>query len=355
MSNRFVVIMAGGRGERFWPQSRLKKPKHLLPIVGDKAMLAQAVDRVLGLVPPENIFIITNTEQREAVLEICPEVLPAQVVGEPVGRDTAAAVGLAAVLVQERNPEGAFAILPADHVIHDTEGFQKTLALGFEQAEKGEYLVTIGIDPTEPATGYGYIHRGEQASSKNPVFKVQRFVEKPDLETAKGYLASGEYAWNAGMFVWKALTVRKSIIKYVPELEASLTAIQAELSSGAELSTVLALHYPDIQKISIDFAVMEKADNVLTIPAAFDWDDVGEWPAVARHYEADAGGNVSRGKSVLKDSSGNIIFSDEGHLVALLGVDDLIVVRTEDATLVCHKDQAQKIKELVSVVGEELQ
>jgi mannose-1-phosphate guanylyltransferase len=355
MSNRFVVIMAGGRGERFWPQSRLKKPKHLLPIVGDKAMLAQAVDRVLGLVPPENIFIITNTEQREAVLEICPEVLPAQVVGEPVGRDTAAAVGLAAVLVQERNPEGAFAILPADHVIHDTEGFQKTLALGFEQAEKGEYLVTIGIDPTEPATGYGYIHRGEQASSKNPVFKVQRFVEKPDLETAKGYLASGEYAWNAGMFVWKALTVRKSITKYVPELEASLTAIQAELSSGAELSTVLALHYPDIQKISIDFAVMEKADNVLTIPAAFDWDDVGEWPAVARHYEVDAGGNVSRGKSVLKDSSGNIIFSDEGHLVALLGVDDLIVVRTEDATLVCHKDQAQKIKELVSVVGEELQ
>jgi mannose-1-phosphate guanylyltransferase len=346
--------MAGGRGERFWPQSRLKKPKHLLPIVGDKAMLAQAVDRVLGLVPPENIFIITNTEQREAVLEICPEVLPSQVVGEPVGRDTAAAVGLAAVLVQERNPEGAFAILPADHVIHDTEGFQKTLALGFEQAEQGEYLVTIGIDPTEPATGYGYIHRGEQASSKNPVFKVQRFVEKPDLETAKGYLASGEYAWNAGMFVWKALTVRKSISKYVPELEASLTAIQAELSSGKELSTVLALHYPDIQKISIDFAVMEKADNVLTIPAAFDWDDVGEWPAVARHYEADAGGNVSRGKSVLKDSSGNIIFSDEGHLVALLGVDDLIVVRTEDATLVCHKDQAQKIKELVSVVGEEL-
>jgi mannose-1-phosphate guanylyltransferase len=355
MSNRFVVIMAGGRGERFWPQSRLKKPKHLLPIVGDKAMLAQAVDRVLGLVPPENIFIITNTEQREAVLEICPEVLPAQVVGEPVGRDTAAAVGLAAVLVQERNPEGAFAILPADHVIHDTEGFQKTLALGFEQAEKGEYLVTIGIDPTEPATGYGYIHRGEQTSIESPVFKVLRFVEKPDLDTAKGYLASGEYAWNAGMFVWQALTVRESIAKYVPELAASLTAMQAELSSGAELSAVLALHYPDIQKISIDFAVMEKADNVLTIPAAFDWDDVGEWPAVARHYEADAGGNVSRGKSVLKDSSGNIIFSDEGHLVALLGVDDLIVVRTEDATLVCRKDQAQKIKELVSVVGVELQ
>jgi mannose-1-phosphate guanylyltransferase len=354
MSKRFVVIMAGGRGERFWPQSRLKKPKHLLPIVGDKAMLAQAVDRVLGLVPPENIFIITNTEQREAVLEICPEVLPAQVVGEPVGRDTSAAVGLAAVLVQQRNPEGAFAILPADHVIHDTEGFQKTLSLGFEQAEKGEYLVTIGIDPTEPATGYGYIHRGEQASIENPVFKVQRFVEKPDLETAKGYLASGEYSWNAGMFVWQALTVRKSISKYVPELEASLTAIQAELSSGKELSIVLALHYPDIQKISIDFAVMEKADNVLTIPAAFDWDDVGEWPAVARHYKADAAGNVSRGKSVLKDSSGNIIFSDEGHLVALLGVDDLIVVRTKDATLVCHKDQAQKIKELVSVVGEEL-
>ncbi len=355
MSNRFVVIMAGGRGERFWPQSRLRRPKHLLPIVGDKAMLAQAVDRVVGIVPPENVYIITNAEQREAVLEVCPGVPSQQVVGEPVGRDTAAAVGLAAVLVQERSAEGTFAILPADHVIHDTDGFQKTLELGFVAAEKGDFLVTIGIDPDEPATGYGYIQRGEQVCNENPVYRVQRFVEKPDLETAKGYLASGEYAWNAGMFVWQAATVRKAIAAHVPELESSLAAIQSELASGGGLGNVLARHYADIHKISVDFAVMEKADNVLTIPAGFDWDDVGEWPAVARHYEADAGGNVSRGQSLVQDSSGNIVFSGEDHLVALLGVEDLIVVRTDDATLVCHKDRAQDIKALVQAAGADLQ
>ena len=355
MSNRFVVIMAGGRGERFWPQSRLRRPKHLLPIVGDKAMLAQAVDRVTGVVPQENVFIITNVEQREAVLEICPDVPPTQVVGEPVGRDTAAAVGLAAVLIQQRSAEGAFAILPADHVIHDTIGFQNTLNLGFETAEKGDFLVTIGIEPTEPATGYGYIYRGERVCDENPVYKVQRFVEKPDLETARSYLASGEYVWNAGMFVWQAATVRKALGQYAPELERSLAAIQDELSNEGEVVDVLDRHYPSIQKISVDFAVMEKADNVLTIPAAFDWDDVGEWPAVARHYEPDDAGNVARGRAIVQDASGNIVYSDEGHLIALLGVEDLIVVHTEDATLVCHKDKAQKIKDLVRRVGEELQ
>jgi len=355
MSNRFVVIMAGGRGERFWPQSRLKRPKHLLPIVGDKAMLAQAVDRVAGIVPAENVYIITNSEQREAVLEVCPSVPPKQVVGEPVGRDTAAAVGLAAVLVQERSEQGTFAILPADHVIHDTAGFQKTLELSFVAAEKGDFLVTIGIEPTEPATGYGYIQRGEAVCEENSVYRVKRFVEKPDLETAKGYLASGEYAWNAGMFVWQASTVRKAIATHVPELETSLAAIQSELSASGGLEDVLARHYPSIHKISVDFAVMEKADNVLTLPAGFDWDDVGEWPAVARHYEADAGGNVSRGQAIVQDASGNIVFSDEDHLVALLGVEDLIVVRTGDATLVCHKDRAQDIKSLVHSVGEALQ
>ena len=354
MSNRFVVIMAGGRGERFWPQSRLKRPKHLLPIVGDKAMLAQAVDRVSNIVPPENVYVITNSEQREAVLEVCPGVPAAQVIGEPVGRDTAAAVGLAAVLVQERSAIGTFAILPADHVIHDVVGFQKTLELGFEAAEKGDFLVTIGIEPDEPATGYGYIQRGEQLIGESPVYRVKRFVEKPDLETAKGYLSSGDYAWNAGMFVWQAANVRSAISNHAPELESSLVAIQSDFSCGNALDEVLAKHYPDIEKISVDFAIMEKADNVLTIPAGFDWDDVGEWPAVARHYDSDSSGNVARGSAVVQDGSGNIVFSDNDHLVALLGVEDLIVVRTDDATLVCHKDRAQDIKSLVQSVDEHL-
>ena len=342
--------MAGGRGERFWPQSRLERPKHLLPIVGDKPMLAQAVERVGSVVPPENVFIITNSEQRAAVLETCPEVPPGQVVGEPVGRDTAAAVGLAGVLVRQRNQDGTFAILPADHVIADKEGFGKTLEMAFEAAEKGDFLVTIGIEPTSPATGYGYIQKGEKACGEHPVFQVKRFVEKPDLETAKGYLASGEYAWNAGMFVWQAKNLQSALEQHVPGLSKTLDEIESGLSAGTSQEDVLAKHYPGIEKISIDFALMEKADNVLTIPAGFDWDDVGEWPAVARHYEADGDGNVSRGLSVVDDSSGNIVYTDGGHLVALLGVEDLIVVRTEDATLVCHKDKAQQIKALVGKV-----
>ncbi len=352
MSNRFIVIMAGGRGERFWPQSRLQRPKHLLPIVGDKPMLAQAVDRVTSVVPQENIFIITNAEQREAVLEVCPDVPAEQVVGEPMGRDTAAAVGLAGVLVQQKDPEGVFAILPADHVIEDKAGFAKTLELAFEAAEKGEFLVTIGIEPTEPATGYGYIQKGEKVCGEHPVFKVQRFVEKPNLEKAKEYLASGQYAWNAGMFVWQANVVKNSLTKFVPGLAQSLEVIENELSAGKELRAVLAEHYPNIEKISIDFALMEKADNVLTIPAGFDWDDVGEWPAVARHYDADDSGNVARGLAIMENSSGNIVYTEDDHLVALLGVDDLIVVRTADATLVCKKDQAQQIKGLVGKVSD---
>lgn len=351
MSQRYIVIMAGGRGERFWPQSRLQRPKHLLPIVGDKPMLAQAIDRVTPVVPKENIFIITNAEQREAVLEVCPEVPADQVVGEPVGRDTAAAVGLAGILVQQKNPDGVFAILPADHVIEDIAGFGKTLELAFEAAENGDFLVTIGIEPTEPATGYGYIQKGDKVSEENPVFKVQRFVEKPDLETAKSYLASGEYAWNAGMFVWQASNLKKALAKHVSGLSNSLSEIEDKLSGSSDLESVLNEYYPEIEKISIDFALMEKADNVLTIPAGFDWDDVGEWPAVARHYQSDDQGNVSRGLAVMENSSGNIVYTEDDHLVALLGVEDLIVVRTEDATLVCRKDQAQQIKGLVGKVG----
>jgi mannose-1-phosphate guanylyltransferase len=342
--------MAGGRGERFWPQSRLERPKHLLPIVGDKPMLAQAVERVASVVAPENVFIITNAEQRAAVLDVCPDVPACQVVGEPVGRDTAAAVGLAGALVRHKGSGGTFAILPADHVIEDKDGFGKTLELAFEAAERGDYLVTIGIEPTSPATGYGYIQRGEKVWAGEPVYHVKRFVEKPDLETAQGYLESGIYAWNAGMFVWQANNLHAALAKYVPGLSGTLDQIENDLAAGKTLEDVLAKHYPGIEKISIDFALMEKAGNVLTIPAGFDWDDVGEWPAVARHFEADQDGNVSRGLAVVESSKGNIVYSDEGHLVALLGVEDLIVVRTPDATLVCHKDKAQEIKALVGKV-----
>lgn len=354
MSKQYLVIMAGGRGERFWPKSRLRRPKHLLPIVGDKPMLAQTVERLEGLLPKENIVIITNREQRDAVLEVCPDIPPGNIVAEPVGRDTAAAVGLATILVKQRDADAILGILPADHVIHDTAGFQEVLRCAFAAAERREVLVTIGIEPHEPATGYGYVQRGdllEEVDGK-PVYGVQRFVEKPDRQTAEEYLKSGDYFWNAGMFVWSVAAIERAFSKHAPELQEGLQLLEAGLREGEELENLLESVYPKLQKISIDYAVMEKAGNLAMLTASFDWDDVGSWPAAARHFEADADGNVARGEVVLEKSRGNIVFSSGDHLVAALGVEDLIIIHTGDATLICRKDQAQDIKKVVTKVAE---
>jgi mannose-1-phosphate guanylyltransferase len=354
MSKRYVVIMAGGRGERFWPESRTARPKQLLPIVGEKAMLAQTIDRLAGLVPAEDVFVITNTEQRDAALEVCPELDPNKVIGEPVGRDTAAAVGLATVLVRREDPEAIFAMLPADAVIHDAAGLCATLESAFAAAEADPVLATIGITASFPATGYGYIQQGNSRgdSAGKAVYQVKRFVEKPDLATAQSYLQAGNYFWNAGMFIWSVSTIAAELEKSTPNLWQALQAIDQGLEAGQGIDALLAQHYPKLEKISVDYAIIEKANNVVMVESGFDWDDVGEWPAVSRHYPADEAGNVVRGSAELADASGNIVYSrDEKHLVALVGVENLIVVRTEDATLVCHKDKAQEIKDLVKKIG----
>jgi mannose-1-phosphate guanylyltransferase len=354
MSKRFVVIMAGGRGERFWPESRIARPKQLLPIVGEKAMLAQTIARLAGLVPAADIFVITNAEQRGAVLEVCPELDPAKVIGEPMGRDTAAAVGLATVLVRREDPNASFAMLPADAVIHNDAGLRATLQAAFAAAEAQAVIATIGITATAPATGYGYIQQGEAMGdyAERPVYQVKRFVEKPDLATAQSYLASGDYFWNAGMFIWSVPSIVAELEHSTPTLWQALQAVDQGLSAGEDIDTLLAEHYPKLEKISVDYAIIEKAAKVVMVESAFDWDDVGEWPAVARHYPADSAGNVVRGNAELSQASGNIVYCrDENHLVALLGVKDLIVVKTDDATLVCHKDNAQEIKELVKTIG----
>lgn len=354
MSKRFVVIMAGGRGERFWPMSRLARPKQLLPIVGEKAMLTQTVERLTGLVDPKDVFVITNAEQREAVLEVCPNLDPAKVIGEPMGRDTAAAVGLATVLVRREDPDASFAMLPADAVIHDAKGLCATLETAFQAAEAHPVLATIGITAAFPATGYGYIQQGDKLGeyADREVFNVKRFVEKPDLETAKGYLQSGDYFWNAGMFIWSVSSIVAELEKSTPTLWAALQAVSTGLESDEDLDDLLAQHYPNLEKISVDYAIIEKASNVVMVESGFDWDDVGEWPAVARHNKADASGNVVRGSAEFAEARGNIVYSQNAdHLVALLGVDDLIVVKTDDATLVCHKDKAQDLKALVKEIG----
>lgn len=347
--------MAGGKGERFWPASRLARPKHLLPIVGEKPMLTQTIERIGGLLPAENVIVITNSEQLEAVRDVCPMLPEENVVAEPVGRDTAAAVGLAMLLVKQRNPDASMAMLPADALISDSESFQSALGTAFKAAESSRSLVTIGVQPTEPSTGYGYIQCGPAKTviDNRDIFSVRQFKEKPDLETAKSYLQSGEYFWNAGMFVWSVSTISDALEEYTPALKKGLDEIEKGMEQGEDLTQLLSNLYPKLEKISVDFAIMEKADNVLTLAATFDWDDVGSWPAIERHYPADRAGNVKKGDAKFADSSGNIVVSGKDHLVALVGVEDLIVVHTADATLVCKKDQAQKIKDMVRSLGEE--
>jgi mannose-1-phosphate guanylyltransferase len=355
MSERFVVIMAGGRGERFWPQSCAATPKHLLPIVGDKSMLAQTVDRVAGVVPRENIFVLTTQSQLDGCRLACAGLPAANVVAEPMGRDTAAATGLAMLLVKQRSPNAAFAMLPADHVIHDTAEYGRLLNVAFEAAESADVLVTLGIKPTAPETGFGYIEQAGpwRTIAGRPVMAVKRFVEKPDLETAKGYLASGRYFWNAGMFVWRVPVVEAAFKAHAAGLYAGLVKLETAAHSAGGWTQALPEVYPTLVKISVDYALMEKSTNVVVVPATFDWDDVGAWPAIAKHFTPDAAGNVLRGLSMVENGSGNIVVSDDGHLTAVVGASDLVVVHTPLATLVVHKDKAQEIKALLKRLADD--
>jgi mannose-1-phosphate guanylyltransferase len=385
---RHIFIMAGGKGERFWPQSRASRPKHLLSVVGEKPLLAQTLDRLGELAPPENIWVVTAADQRDAALALCPHVPPAQIIGEPLGRDTAAVAALAAMLAERKTPSATLAMLPADAVIGDTDGFRKTLAAAFAATETdatttetaggdgGDVgrLVTIGIVPTFPATGYGYIRKGAQLPNTSggtgggggddggtsddvgggggPVFAAQRFTEKPDAADAAEFLRSGEYLWNAGMFVWTTAAIAAEFERHEPELWRDILALRTALDAGADIAAALAETYPKLKKISVDRAILEKAANIVCIPAAFDWDDAGAWTALARHFPTDANGNTRRGETAVLDASRNIIISEGGHLIAALGVDDLVIVHTPDATLVCPRHRAQDIKQLVALLPE---
>ena len=341
--------MAGGRGERFWPQSRAATPKHLLPIVGDKPLLAQTGDRVTGIVPRENIFILTTQAQLEGCRAACPRLPGANIVAEPMGRDTAAATGLAMLLVKQRNPAATFAMLPADHVIHDTAEYAKLLSIAFESAESADVLVTLGIKPAGPETGFGYIQQAGlwRKIGGHDVLAVKRFVEKPDLKTAQGYFASGGYFWNAGMFVWRVPIVEAAFKAHAAELYAGLVKLEAAAKSADGWAPALTEVYPTLQKVSVDYALMEKSPNVVVVPATFDWDDVGAWPAIAKHFTPDNHGNVLRGLALVEDGANNLVVSTDGHLIGVVGVNDLVVVHTPEATLVCPKDKAQEIKALL--------
>lgn len=357
LNDRFVIIMAGGRGERFWPVSRQATPKQLITLLGKRSFLQQAVDRVLPLVPLKNILIITNEAQAAAVRKQLPKLPKENIVAEPCGRDTCAAVTLGAALVGARSTTGVMAVLPADHVIPDEKKFQQVLGDAFDLAGRGQVIVTIGIKPTEPATGYGYIQVGATLPPpagikkyKTEFCKAERFVEKPNYEKALEYVNGGQHRWNAGMFIWSFVTITNGLAAHQPEMAAACQR-WFKVAGTPKLAKTLAREYPEVKKISIDFALMEHAQNVVVAAGDFAWDDLGSWTALARHLKPDAEGNCAVGDFLHVDAARNVVYdarTKNRTPIAIVGLRDSIVVMADDATLVAHKSQAQKIKELVA-------
>jgi mannose-1-phosphate guanylyltransferase len=361
--NRFVIIMAGGRGERFWPVSREKTPKQLLTLLGKKSFLQEAVDRVLPLVPAKNIFVITNAAQLPQVRKQLPKIPKDNLVAEPMGRDTCAAVTLGAALVGARSTTGVMAVLPADHVIPDEKKFRQVLGAAFDLAARGRAIVTIGIKPSGPDTGYGYIRVGEPLPAPDGVKKyktvfhrAEQFVEKPYFDKALEYVNSGQYRWNAGMFVWSFVTVTEGLQKHQPEMYEACQRWFKVAAKPAKLNQVLAKEYPTIKKVSIDYALMEHAQNVIVADGDFEWDDLGSWTALARHIKPDAEGNCAIADFIHVDAARNVIFDarskERRTPIAVVGLRDSILVQTDDAVMLAHKSQAQKVKELVKRLAE---
>lgn len=341
--------MAGGAGVRLWPLSRRNRPKQILRLFGGASLLRQSYERVVNVVSPEQVHVITNRKHLPQVIEEIPVLPAANLIGEPVGRDTANAVGLAAAVVSRNDPDAVIGIFTADHIITPMDRFCAAVEKAFQAAEDHpDALVTMGIRPARPDTNYGYVWRGDRVSDS--VYEVKKFKEKPNVAKAMKYLASGEYYWNSGMFTWRASTILDQIKKHLPASYDSIMEIAAAWDSD-ERQAKLERLYPDLMKISIDFAVMERADRVLVVEMDCHWVDVGAWPAMESVIDADADENVSACEEVIHlGSRGNIVVSEEKHLIATIGVRDLVIVHSADATLICKKRDATGIKELVDNV-----
>ena len=346
---RHAVIMAGGSGTRLWPLSRRRHPKQLLRIFEGKSLLRRSFERLLGLLDADQIYVITGKDYIPAIAEELSEIPADNLMGEPCPRDTANAVGLAAHLLAQRDPEGTMAVFTADHIITPIDTFQATVAKGFEAAERfSDALVTFGIKPLMPHTGYGYVHRGKQLD--DGVYEIREFQEKPDLPTAKGYFASGEYYWNSGMFVWRLPTIIEQFGKHAPELDPGLREVADGFYDPGKTDAVFD-RFSKLARISVDFAIMENADRVATVEMPCNWLDVGSWTSLTDIFTPDKAGNTRAAPNVqILDAKDNIFVSETDHLIAAIGVDDLIVIHSDDATLVCRKDDAQRIKELVEKV-----
>ena len=351
-----AVIMAGGSGTRFWPQSRVTRPKQLLSLLGDRSMIQATVDRVAGLVPPERLLIATTSQLAAAVAEQLPQLRPEAILAEPCPRDTAPCIGLAATLVARNDPDATMIVMPSDHVIESAEEFCRAVrfAAGLVEERPGA-IVTFGVRPTYPAESFGYIERGPQLAPHGPAdppaFRALRFREKPDAATARQYLEQGNFLWNAGIFVWKAATICQALAEHQPAMHARLTAIAAAVGSP-QYDEVLSREFAAIERISIDFAVMERAPEVIVVEAPFQWDDVGSWQALARLAGSDRQGNTIIGRNIAIDCQGIVVHSGSDHLVVTLGLRDCLVVHTPDATLVANKHDEEAVRQVVKLLRE---
>jgi len=349
---RYAVILAGGSGKRLWPASRESKPKQLINLI-DGACLADLAIRRLGeLFSPDQTLVVTNVVYTDQIAACCPALPNENIIGEPAGRDTANAIALAAEVIHARDHDATMAVFTADHIIRPEDEFRRCVGLACEVAEQHpEALVTFGVKPTHPHTGLGYIHIGDQLGES--VWRVLEFEEKPGHPRARQFVDSGRYFWNSGMFVWKVRTIQEAVKAFLPESAERLAPVGRALSKGQDIADLLADIYPALSKISIDFAVMEKATDVLMVELTCEWLDVGSWPAVAQVIRPDADGNaVVAPRAVILDGDNNVVFSEDDHLVALLGMDDCIIVHSADATLICSKADAQRLKDLVDLVAE---
>ncbi len=369
MTNVFAIILAGGSGVRFWPVSRETLPKQMLQIAGEDTLLRQTIKRIHGFVPPENIWIVTTEDKAQDIKfhldslgQMAKEI---QFIKEPLGRNTAPAIGLTAIYLNHLFPESIMVVLPSDHAIPDTEKFLSDLKLAIRGA-KDDHLVTFGIKPIKPETGYGYVKTTESSKTKaKGLLKVERFVEKPDLKTAKKYLSNGNYFWNSGIFVFKTSKILSEIQKHLPALHKTLKKIESHLFAPDKLNKPdtpndlipqseirnpqLATLYSRLDSISIDYGIMERSDNILMAPATFRWSDLGSWAALDEIVEKDKTGNILKGNTIDIGSQNSTVFAGD-RLVATVGLKDMVVVDTPDATLVIPKEKVQEVRKIVEVL-----
>ncbi|HUU41762.1 MAG TPA: sugar phosphate nucleotidyltransferase [Desulfatiglandales bacterium] len=346
----YAVIMAGGKGTRFWPLSRENRPKQLLNITGSAqgGLIRKTVELIKPIIPVNRIKVVTALSQLDAIKKAIPEVAGENVIAEPIGKNTAPAIGISALFVERDDPNAVMAILPSDHYIEDEKKFRQTIIAGADHASEGDFVVTIGIPPRGPETGYGYIEAESIVDKKLEIYSVKSFHEKPDINTARLFIEKGNFFWNSGIFIVRASNILKEIKKYLPHNYRWLMKIKSSLGRDEE-SAVMREAYQNMETISIDYGVIEKSKHVLMVKGEFGWNDVGSWPSAAQYWPKDSNGNASIGELINLDSSQCIVYSPKKP-VALLGAKDLIIVEEEDVILVCKKERSQDIGKFVEIL-----